>query len=173
MIHNIFGEDISFVGYPSKFDCGSVAHGGDMTVGMSAKSENKEGAWAFIRSFLEEDYQNNYTSYFPLLLSAFENKAAEASKAYYVTDENGNQVEQATIMVGTNDFTLEVFSAKEEEIAQIKELIEKIDRMERVDEQVLAIVSEEAGAYFDGQKSVDDVVGVIQSRANIYMNENK
>ena len=76
-------------------------------------------------------------------------------------------------MVGNNDFTLEVFSAKEEEIAQIKELIGRIDRMERVDDQVLSIIAEEAGAYFDGQKSVDDVAGVIQSRANIYMNENK
>lgn len=173
MIHNIFGEEISFVGYPSKFECGSVANGGDLTVAMSAKSENKEGAWAFIHSLLEEDYQNNYTSYFPLLRSAFDNKAAEASKAYYDKDENGNQVEQATLAVCTNDFTLEVYAAKEEEIAQIKELIGKIDRMERVDDQVLSIVSEEAGAYFDGQKSVDDVVGVIQSRANIYMNENK
>ena len=45
--------------------------------------------------------------------------------------------------------------------------------MERVDDQVLSIIAEEAGAYFDGQKSVDDVAGVIQSRANIYMNENK
>jgi len=173
MAHNIFGEDISFVGYPSKFDCGSVAKGGDLTVGMSAKSENKEGAWAFIRSLLEEDYQNNYTSYFPLLRSAFDSKAAEASEAYYVTDENGNQVEQATMTIGTNDFTLEVYAAKEEEIAKVKELIGKIDRMERVDDQILSIISEEAGAYFDGQKSVDDVVAVIQSRANIYMNENK
>ena len=173
MVHNIFGEEISFVGYPSKFDCGSVANGGDLTIAMSAKSENKEGAWAFIRSLLEEDYQNNYTSYFPLLRSAFDNKAAEASKAYYAEDENGNQVEQATIMIGTNDFTLDVYSAKEEEIEQIRELIGEIGRMERVDDQVLSIVSEEAGAYFDGQKSVDDVVGVIQSRANIYMNENK
>lgn len=173
MLHNIFGEDISFVGYPSKFSCGSVAKGGDLTVAMSVKSTNKEGAWEFIRSLLEEDYQNNYVSYFPLLRSAFDNKAAEASKAYYATDENGNQVEQATLMVGNNDFTLEVFSAKEEEIAQVKELIGRIDRMERVDDQVLSIVAEEAGAYFDGQKSVEDVVGVIQSRANIYMNENK
>ena len=64
---------------------------------MSVKSTNKEGAWEFIRSLLEEDYQNNYVSYFPLLRSAFDNKAAEASKAYYATDENGNQVEQATL----------------------------------------------------------------------------
>jgi len=173
MIHNIFGEDISFVGYPSKFACGSVAKGGDLTVGMSAKSENKEGAWAFIRSLLEEDYQNNYTSFLPLLRSAFDNKAKEASKVYYAEDENGNQVEQANIVIGTNDFTLDVYPAKEEEIAKIRELIGKIDRMERVDDQVLSIISEEAGAYFGGQKSVDDVVAVIQSRANIYMNESK
>ena len=173
MCHNIFGEDISFVGYPSKFACGSVAGGGDLTMAISAKSENKEAAWVFIRSLLEEDYQNNYTSYLPLLRSAFDKKAEAASKAFYAEDENGNQVEQATMSIGTNDFVLEVYAAKEEEIAKIKELIGKIDRMERVDDQVLSIVSEEADAYFDGQKTLEDVVSVIQSRANIYMNENK
>lgn len=173
MVQSIFGEEISFVGYPGKSECGSAAGGGVLTVAISAKSENKEGAWTFIRSLLEEDYQNNYVYYLPLLKSAFDKKAEAASKAYYAEDENGNQVEQATMSIGTNDFVLEVYAAKEEEIAKIKELIEKIDHMKRVDDQVFSIVSEEAGAYFGGQKSIDDVVAVIQSRANIYMNENK
>lgn len=70
-------------------------------------------------------------------------------------------------------FGVDLYPAKEEEVIAIRGLIESIDRMERFDETVLSIISEEAGAYFNGQKSVDEVVAVIQSRANIYMNENR
>ena len=173
MCHNIFGTDISFVGYPSSFSCGSVAKGGDMTLAMNSKCADKEGAWEFIRYFLEEEYQTRYTVYLPLLRSAFDAGAKEAMQAQYETNEAGEQVEVSNMMIGTRDFTLEVYAAKEEEVAAIKTLIEKIERMERIDDQVLSIVLEEAGAYFDGQKTVDDVVQVIQSRADIYMNENK
>jgi hypothetical protein len=34
------------------------------------------------------------------------------------------------------------------------------------------IITEETESYFAGQKSVDDVAGVIQSRIQLYINEN-
>lgn len=40
------------------------------------------------------------------------------------------------------------------------------------DSQIQNIIIEEAAAYFQGQKSVDEVVGIIQSRINIYVSEN-
>ncbi len=36
----------------------------------------------------------------------------------------------------------------------------------------LKIVNEEAAAYFNGQKSVEDVTKIIQSRMSIYVSEN-
>lgn len=173
MCHNIFGTDISFVGYPSSFSCGSVAKGGQMTLAMNSKCADKEGAWEFIRFFLEEEYQTKYTVFLPVLRSAFDAQAKKEMTAQYETNEAGEKTEISTFVVGTMDFTVELYAAKEEEVAAIKELIEKVERMERIDEQVLSIVLEESGVYFDGQKTVDDVVQVIQSRAAIYMNENK
>ena len=38
---------------------------------------------------------------------------------------------------------------------------------------VLQIISEEAAAYYKGQKSVDEAAAVIQSRIKIYVGENK
>ena len=40
------------------------------------------------------------------------------------------------------------------------------------DTSVENIIVEEAAAFFEGQKSADDVAGVIQSRVQIYINEN-
>jgi len=99
------------------------------------------------------------------------------------TDENGDRVNGGEAIVlsmsistpsgESKVFGINLHPAKEEEIVEIRGLIEKIDRMERFDETVLSIIAEESGAYFSGQKSVEEVVSVIQSRANIYMNENR
>jgi hypothetical protein len=37
---------------------------------------------------------------------------------------------------------------------------------------VYSIISEEAEAYFKGQKTVDEVADIIQSRVKIYVSEN-
>ena len=41
------------------------------------------------------------------------------------------------------------------------------------DDEIIQIINEEAGAYYSGQKGVDDVVGVIQNRVQLYVDENK
>lgn len=183
LCHNIFDADISFVGYPGSFACGSVAKGGPVTIAMNAKSGNKEGAWEFIRSLLEEDYQNQYVNFFPLLRSAFDRMADAAMQSTLRTNEDGDKINggesiTVSIQVSTplgepNTFSVDIHPAKEEEIAEVRGLIEAIDRMARFDETVLSIVSEESAAYFNGQKSVEEVISVIQSRVNIYMNENR
>lgn len=173
MYHNMFGQDISFVGYPTKYACGSAASCGNIGLAMNAESENKEGAWEFIRFLMGEEYQNNYTSWFPMMKSAFEKNMEEEMKKQYATDENGEQTEVSTIMVGWQDYTMELYAATEEEVSAIRTLIGEIDHMVQSDEQIYNIVTEEAAAYFGGQKSVDEVVEVIQNRANIYMNESK
>ena len=41
------------------------------------------------------------------------------------------------------------------------------------DQSIIDIVLEEAAAYFAGQKSAQDVAKLIQSKANIYINEQR
>lgn len=173
MQHHIYGEDISMVGYPSQYNCGSVAKMGEIGLAMNAKSANKEAAWEFIRFFLEEEYQTKYTTAFPMSKAAFEKKMEAAMKKTYGEDENGEQIEIATISVGWQDYMMEVYAATQEEVDAVRDLVNRIDHVKRVDDQIYNIVLEEAEAYFNGQKSVEEVVQVIQSRANIYMNESK
>ena len=40
-------------------------------------------------------------------------------------------------------------------------------------DEVLNIISEEAAAFYQGQKSVDEVASVIQSRVKIYVGESR
>lgn len=41
------------------------------------------------------------------------------------------------------------------------------------DDEIIHIINEEAGAYYSGQKSADDVISIIQNRVQLYVNENK
>ena len=43
----------------------------------------------------------------------------------------------------------------------------------KTDEALFDIIQEEAAAYFTGQKSAQDVASIIQSRAQLYVNENR
>lgn len=170
----IFGEPFTYIGYPTKEGNGSVASSGDIGLAMNSKCPDKEGAWEFMRYFLTEDYQNNYVSGgFPIMKSAYQKTMEKAMKPIYGEDENGQQVEIATGMWGVGDFTVEIFAAKQEQVDQVTKLIESIDRADRSDDELFNIISEEVAAFFGGQKSAKEVAGVIQSRANIYMNENR
>ena len=48
-----------------------------------------------------------------------------------------------------------------------------VDNRFYYNEAIANIVNEEMGGFFAGQKSVQDVVAVIQSRAQIYVDENR
>ena len=39
------------------------------------------------------------------------------------------------------------------------------------DSAVIVIMNEEMPAYFEGQKSLDDVIGIIENRVNLMLNE--
>ena len=40
------------------------------------------------------------------------------------------------------------------------------------DNEIIKIINEEAGAYYSGQKVVDNVIGIIQNCVQLYVNEN-
>ena len=41
------------------------------------------------------------------------------------------------------------------------------------EDQVIRIISEEAAAYYSGQKGAEDVAGIIQNRVRLYVNESR
>ena len=61
------------------------------------------------------------------------------------------------------------------DVDKLKDLISRVDgiSINQQDSNLMNIITEEAEAYFKGQKSLDDVTSIIQSRATIYVNENK
>ena len=168
----IFGEKITLAGFPSSNEDGSVIRP-NIQLAMSAKSKNKEGAWAFLRTFLTEEYQKNEVNYcFPLSIKRLEEMAAEAMKKPYYMDENDNKVEYDDIYY-VNGVEITIPPMTQQEADELKEKLYGFTQIYKRDETLLNIIKEEAAPYFAGKKTAKDVAGIIQSRVQIYVNENR
>lgn len=172
-IKGSIGEDVSFVGFPTAASNGSVLGAGNFSFTISARSQHVEEAWQFVRQFLTPEYQNNADMYnMPVLKSAFLAKAQEATERPYWTDENGNrEYYDDTWNINGEEIILEPFT--QEEVDQICRFIYTVNCTAYNNEEIRDIITEEAEAFFAGQKSVQEVADIIQSRAQIYVDENR
>ena len=168
----MFGEPTTFIGFPSNGGSGSYIAPAN-AMGINVKSQNKDGAWEFIKTFIEEDYQKNSVEwYFPVLRTALDAQFEKAMTPEY-EEIDGEKVEQPKTSWGWEDFEADIYAAKQEDVDAVKALIESADGIVSSNEEINTIITEEAAAYFEGQKSAKDVADVIQSRVKIYVNENR
>lgn len=174
----MFGEPISFIGYPTTADNGSfLGSAGGSLLCINSKSKNKEEAWQFIRKGITKEEQektgDGRTYGFPIMKSALEKQFEEDSKEEYYETPDGGKERQAKTTWGYDNFTVEIYAATEDEIDAVRELIERTDKLYEYDEQMYNIIKEETQGYFEGQKTAKEVADIIQSRIQIYVNENR
>lgn len=182
MYNGMFGETVTYVGYPNADRVGNrIAPVGSGSLAISSKSKNKDAAWSFVQTLLSEEYQKSLcnswgSNGFPVRESALDYLFEQSMTPEYDTDENGEQVERPKTTWGYgNDFEITIYAAKQEEIDQIRSLIDSaIGRWENdTDEDLNNIISEETEPFFKGQKSAEEAANVIQNRIQVYVNENR
>lgn len=170
-----FGEtDLTYIGFPVTEGNGHVA-AFDTGLAMSATCKNKDGAWAFIRTVLTENYQNEYGWSIPTNQKVFDAKLKEACTPEYYTDPvTGEQVEQSKGGIGWGDGEMvEVYALSESDAQTIRDLVNAVDRTFSYDESILNIIVEESAPFFAGQKTAQQAAELIQSRMSLYVNEQK
>jgi len=165
-----FGEPITFVGFPSSNEKGSVFNPG-LKFAVTSKSKNIEGAWEFVRYFMSDEYQSEVYM-FPARLDMLNKKAENDMKPQTYEDENGNMVEIENIYYLSSG-EINVGYPDEDDIAQTMELINSITAFASFDEKLNSIVQEEAAAFFSGQKTAAAVADLIQNKASIYIAESR
>lgn len=180
MVRLLLEEPSTAIGFPTSDGTPATVITGWNTYAIADRSDNKEGAWRFIESVLDEDdWDNNYG--FPVRTDLLEEMFAEAMTPEYETDEagnilydeGGNPIEAVKYTWGYHgDWEAQIYAATREEIDVLRQMLESV-RLEGVRSQpVLDIVLEEAGAYFAGQKTAEEVAKIIQSRVQLYVSEN-
>ena len=184
MYNEIFQGDYSCVGFPTVDGQGGHALSASEAYAITTKSKQKDGAWEFLESLLTETGEDRFYSGFPTLKSKLNEMAEKAVTPNYVTDENGEImkdengepiISEGASSVGYEDgWSYTYRLPTQEEVDKVMELMNVAKPVSyNGDDEISKIINEEAEAFFKGQKSVDEVAGVIQNRINIYVSETR
>lgn len=162
-----FGEPITVKGYPVPEGNGLVISADGVLLGMNSKSEHKDAVWEFIRSFYTEDAQTSWQiGSLPIRQDCLK-ETLEAAK------KQPDSVDDYLSTWGYNDIELEIPYATDADIEAFMDIVNKADTVSDPNYEIAEMVTEEAQAFFEGQKTASEVADIIQSRVTIYVNENR
>ena len=163
MAEALFGEPVTYIGYPCADGKGSIiSYNNAMCI--NAKSKNKEAAFEFIKHFFTKQYQTEEIDYWlPVRQDVLDERIEKAC----TPDENNSQIWDY------DGVEIEVKELTKEQADNIRDIINRLAPISANDAELTKIVTEEAQAFFEGQKSASDVANIIQSRAQIYVDESR
>jgi len=166
---NTFGGEIVFKGFPTESGNGNSLNVGS-GLAITTRCSDKDAAWEFMRILLTREWQNANIAYrFPTNKTSFDDFAARTMKESQERSEMGGIMEQ----YWENGVmrTVEFKPITQEDIDQIRTLIDSITRIASYDGALMDIIMEGAADYFSGRSSAQDAARIIQSRAAIYVSE--
>lgn len=168
--HGYFGEIVTAVGFPSVSGEPGSAIFTNTGFAISAKSKDPDGAWQFVRTMLLPEFQNE-TEDFPVRKSALESKA---KKEMSLNDDDyyNAMITMGDLSLTSTKFVSQIGKPSQEDIDRINNLVTSVSRQELYNSTIREIVSEEASAYFAGNKSAQQTAEMIQNRVTLYLTEN-
>lgn len=171
-INGSFGEDVSFIGFPTDSGKGSVVLANEAYC-ISSRSANQDGAWEFIRYYLTDEYQDTLTYGLPIQKDNFLAKAQEATqRPYYIDSETGEKIEyDESYYMNGEEIPLPPMS--QEQVDKIVQFIYSVDKLYYYNESIQNIINDEMESFYVGQKSAEEVAKIIQSRVQVYVDENR
>ena len=96
----------------------------------------------------------------------------------YAENVKGKMLEITSLLAKENiqgwysNDTVDLGPITKEEVTKVKNLILSSGANLLHDETVVGIIEEEAGAFFKGEKTAEEVAKIIDSRVSIYLKEN-
>ena len=189
-IWNVYAirDKITFTGYPTEDGSGS-SFGLQMPMAISSVTKYPDAAWEFVCSIIKKMNtidENNYYYGFPSSQAAFDAEMTDIMTERYQLDENGEQVdwdgdgEPDKVIRGSYE-TMEngetvykdVYALTQEDIDQILGVINNTHSVYDYDQEILDIITDEVAAYFAGDKDVQTTANMIQSRVNLYVQDQR
>ncbi len=170
VINGYLEGQVNYSGFPAAEGSRSVIQASDSYM-ISAKSDNIDGAWQFLRKYLTKEYQEKMNYGLPTNKEAFDEMSKLALQRPFYQDENGNKIEyDETIYLNGEERKIDPLSQ-----AQLDELIafiKSVKELSYYDTDIQNIIVEEAAPFFSGQKSAEEVAAIIQNRVQLFVDEN-
>ena len=189
-IWNVYAirDKITFTGYPTEDGSGSSFEL-QMPMAISSVTKYPDAAWDFVCSIIKKMNtidENNYYYGFPISQAAFDAEMTDIMTEQYQLDENGEQVDwdgdgepdkaiRGSYETMENGETVykDVYALTQEDIDQILGVINNTHSVYDYDQEILDIITDEVAAYFAGDKDVQTTANMIQSRVNLYVQEQR
>ena len=189
-IWNVYAirDKITFTGYPTEDGSGSSFEL-QMPMAISSVTKYPDAAWDFVCSIIKKMNtidENNYYYGFPISQAAFDAEMTDIMTEQYQLDENGEQVDwdgdgepdkaiRGSYETMENGETVykDVYALTQEDIGQILGVINSTRSVYDYDQEILDIITDEVAAYFAGDKDVQTTASMIQSRVNLYVQEQR
>lgn len=163
----IYGEEVSFIGYPTMQGTGTAMGSVGEELAILAKSDKQEQAWDFVKYFIQHGYNDLCFPTYKKNFDAFIAAAMEDTTREYA----GRKYMEPKGIYAHGDDYIEVFAAKQQDVDRILALINGVTTRYKYNTDIQNIINEEAESYFLGQKDYESVAKIIQSRINIYLSE--
>lgn len=189
-IWNVYAirDKITFTGYPTEDGSGSSFEL-QMPMAISSVTKYPDAAWDFVCSIIKKMNtidENNYYYGFPISQAAFDAEMTDIMTEQYQLDENGEQVDwdgdgepdkaiRGSYETMENGETVykDVYALTQEDMDQILGVINNTHSVYDYDQEILDIITDEVAAYFAGDKDVQTTASMIQSRVNLYVQEQR
>lgn len=164
----LYGEDIQFIGYPTTNGSGSAAFLSGEQLAINAKSVYQKEAWEFIKYCM---YNGCDGTGFPVVKEQFD-AFLEASMEEDLVYENGQSYSVAKRYYSEPGVVnIQVSKCTPEDVEMIRALVNNVSDKFQYHTKIQTIIDEEVSAYFKGQKNIEDVCAIIQSRVQLYLDE--
>ena len=170
-INNFRDEDVTILGYPTINGDNRSEYINSIGLSILNSSENKDVAWQFIMYCLS-DHIANYSidnGYLTPTSSGIDmcNKQYNVMTDTYYDDFTYQGKDYSQFVDGVDG----IHVTYNEWFDEFNAYVKNIEDYSPVDYEVQKIIYEELQDYFGTDKSVDDVVNVIQSRVSVYLSE--
>ncbi len=171
--------NLAFYGYPTSDGGKNVASIANTAFSITENCENIDMAYEFLKGWYDEEYQSELMNAkedfcLPISKNVLYEKLDWATNIEYKENDTGElepvvKYEIKKDFYDTNPILIYSICGDERDI--LLEIIDSIDSGLMVDYPIYNIVLEEVESYFADNKSASEVANIIDSRAQLYMNE--
>lgn len=159
--------NVCFIGYPNADGSGALADD-PTSIAIAQSCPYKDEAWEFVKGLFEDDIQLQCAGAvkFPVNRKAFDSLmeiSVEDNQLGWKIAETDPDIKMYMMASYTH--------LTQDDVTELKAVIESIHDSCSFDPSALMIIQEEAPGYFTDQRTIDDVVNIIQKRSAAVVQE--
>ncbi len=164
--YDTFGEDYTYVGYPSENGKGGKIEP-SVELAVTSTCPDKEAAWQIVKQYIAYEAEKPHYGGMSIVESLF---TEEMDEAMHLTDLQGDEIVEVPSI--TSKLGMEIFPLTQAERDEEERYIRSCDTLyNALDDAVLNIIREETDVYFAGDCTAAEAASMIQKRAELMISE--